>query len=80
MFRHLAWAVGSHSSGPTAARNVGTMSKGGVYYSDGSPVFTFTPTLVAGFDVDLDLVIQRLDEGERRELGRIATPLGKDHP
>merc|ERR1719458_1851529 len=31
---------------------------------------------IAGFDVDLDMVIQRLGEEERRELGRIATPLG----
>jgi len=31
---------------------------------------------IAGFDVDLDVVIHRLSEEERRELGRIATPLG----
>ena len=34
------------------------------------------PILVAGFDVDLDMVIHRLSPEERRELGRVATPLG----
>ena len=37
--------------------------------------FTFIIT-VAGFNVDLDVVIHRLGHEERRELGRIATPLG----
>jgi len=31
---------------------------------------------IAGFDVDLDMVIHRLSPEERRELGHVATPLG----
>merc|ERR1719500_2670263 len=31
---------------------------------------------IAGFDLDLDMVIPRLSPVERRELGRVATPLG----
>ena len=37
MFRHPAWAVGSYSSGPPAARTVGTKSTGRCYQRDGSP-------------------------------------------
>ena len=37
MFRHSAWAVGSYSSGPPAARAVGTKSTGGFHQRDGSP-------------------------------------------
>ena len=37
MFRHPAWAVGSYSSGPSAARDVGTKSTGGFANSSVSP-------------------------------------------
>ena len=40
MFRHPAWVVGSYSSGPPAARTVGTpgaKSMGGLNRQDGSP-------------------------------------------
>ena len=37
MFRHPAWAVGSYSSGPTAAGTVGTKSTGGFHQADVSP-------------------------------------------
>ena len=37
MFFHPAWAAGSYSSGPPAARTVGTKSTGGFYYSSLSP-------------------------------------------
>ena len=37
MFGHPAWAVGSYSNGPPAARSVGTKSTGGFNHPDGSP-------------------------------------------
>ena len=37
MFCHPAWALGSFSSGPRAAKSVGTKSMRGFYLSDGSP-------------------------------------------
>ena len=37
MFRHPAWAVGSYSSGPSAAGTVWTKSMGGFYQRDESP-------------------------------------------
>ena len=37
MFRHPAWAVGSYSSGPLAAKTVGTKSTGGCYHQELSP-------------------------------------------
>ena len=37
MFHHPAWAVASYSSGPAAARTVGTKSTGGFSRPDGSP-------------------------------------------
>ena len=37
MFRHPAWAVSSYSSGPPAARAVGTKSTGGFHQQDASP-------------------------------------------
>ena len=37
MFRHPAWAVGSCSSGPLAARTVRTKSMGGCYRPELSP-------------------------------------------
>ena len=40
MFRHPAWAVGSYSSGPAAARALWTKSTGGFYHSDDSPCST----------------------------------------
>ena len=37
MFRHLAWAVGSYSSGPPAAETVRTESRRGFHQQDVSP-------------------------------------------
>ena len=37
MFPHPAWAVGSYSSGPPAAKTVGTKSTGGFHQRHGSP-------------------------------------------
>ena len=37
MVRHPAWAVGSYSSGPPAAKTVGTKSTGGFHQRHGSP-------------------------------------------
>ena len=37
MFRHPAWAVGSYSSCPLAAKTVGTKSTGGCYHQELSP-------------------------------------------
>ena len=45
MFRHPAWAVGSYSSGPPAARAVGTKSTGGFTEQMGHPVPDWQPTL-----------------------------------
>ena len=38
IFRHLAWAVGSYSSGPSAARVVGIKSMGGFTIVNGHTV------------------------------------------
>ena len=53
MFRHPAWAVGSYSSGPPAAKTVGTKSTGGCYRGDVSPCISgyaemFTTVLTDG--------------------------------
>ena len=44
MLHHAAWAVGSCSSGPPAARTVGTQSTGGFYRPDRSPCSQGSPS------------------------------------
>ena len=41
MFRHPAWAAGTYSSGPPAAKTVGTNSTGGFHQRDESPCNMF---------------------------------------
>lgn len=51
MFRHPAWAVGSHSNSQTAAGTLKTKSTGGFYHSNGSPcTWTTGPDNKRGLD------------------------------
>ena len=72
MFRHPAWAVGSYSSGPPAAGNVGNKPMGGFYQADGSPctIYVKAQYLITAFSSEMRTFGQRGRQGPAVRFGQ----------